>query len=1034
MISKTRKVHTKWASGALVVTSVTAVMVGSLSGVASAAPATTPATAITTAQSTYHTNTGTAVSITGTVTPGTTDANIQMTVTSGPDTPATPNAQVGANCTHTSPSTAYTCSFTPTHGAGTDVVKVYADNDGSNSFTSGDVSSDVTVTVSNGTPFAVSLAPSSQSTQTEAAGTCTNTAAYTATVTDSNGFPVTGFSVNVNVTENPSSAHLAECTPTGPPGGATGTGTLAFNAPTNGNGVASFSFDSDTAGTASVTATAGGASGVASQTFVSNIQNAAKTLTVVPKTFSGYNGSSVTYTATVKDGSGNALGGVVVSWQVANGGPDAFAPTTCGTTNSSGVATCTLNNANAAGTDNVTFWVNQTPGSAGPDSGEPQDTATATFTGPAPTPGAGSGVTCPDQTNGGAPAASCTLPTTQKSITYTATLISGGNPVANATINWTVTVGGGANSANVTPLSGQSTTDANGKATFTVTDSAPAAGNTITATAKVGPNTVGSATATYAAPAVSSLTLTPDPQTVTKGGTVSETVTVLDQFGVGVSGDSVSWSVAGRNSGKSGTVTTGANGTATISYTDTGVNPVANTDTITASDTHGKSDTATINFITGSTTATTVAVATNGVSAGVCPTTTSGSNTKTGVAGGSGDDVCAHVTNSDGTPLQGKTVTFTVDKGFVAAFGTSNASTISGGKTSVTATTDVNGNAFAHVASNTSGTQTVTATADAASGTGTVSYTAGAVRNVTLTPATATINPGSSQKFTAKVTDQFGNGVPGAEVAFTQSGAGSISGSSSSFALTDASGQASVTVTTLATDSGTGSVVADISGNGGGNQCTNAAGNPAGTATAGNCTATSTYTVKATATASSVTVNAANGRTGKLETASATVKDASGAAVANQVVQFTVSGANNANGSATTNASGVATFSYTPRSGGHDKITAIVNNGSTNPSGSKTIAIKQVMRATFSCASPKAHVVKCKLTTVPARSGLHVTLFRVLPHRNVAIAHGVTNQNGIVRFTVRNQPHGKRGYRAKVAGTATTTSTTTGRSVVFVKG
>jgi len=446
------------------------------------------------------------------------------------------------------------------------------------------------------------------------------------------------------------------------------------------------------------------------------------------------------------------------------------------------------------------------------------------------------------------------------------------------------------------------------------------------------------------------------------------------------------------------------------------------------------------------------------------------------------------VNGSPAAPVSGAVVTFTVaqtggpvDANDTEAVSPTSCTTDSSGTctTTFTDSAPVNGEQWTVTASiprqgaaNDTATSTITFH----------TATEGEARNITVAPASASQQSGGVQAFTATVTDRFGGPIQGVCVAWTESGPGRFTGNSftcgvtaedangnatqtDAACLTAANGQCSVEVTSQPSEVGSETITASIRTNNtdfGGNpvafECNAPAGfsyfNGVGTFTrvgttpnangannaqtgakAGNCTAQGTvsWTAGAPTGAASVTVSAANGRTGKLETATATVKDASGAAVANQVVQFSVTGANNATGSATTNASGVATFSYTPRAGGHDTITALVNNGSTNPSGSRTIAIQQVMKISLACGSPKKHVVNCKVTTVPARSGLHVTLFRVTSHGNVRVASGKTNSNGVVRFTVRNQPSGKKGYRAVLAGTATTTSAKSGRVVVFVK-
>jgi RHS repeat-associated protein len=62
--------------------------------------------------------------------------------------------------------------------------------------------------------------------------------------------------------------------------------------------------------------------------------------------------------------------------------------------------------------------------------------------------------------------------------------------------------------------------------------------------------------------------------------------------------------------------------------------------------------------------------------------------------------------------------------------------------------------------------------------------------------------------------------------------------------------------------------------------------------------------------------------TGTSQTLSATLKDSNGIAIPNAAVQFTVSGANSVTGTATTNASGVAIFTYSGTHSGNDAVQA----------------------------------------------------------------------------------------------------------------
>jgi hypothetical protein len=79
----------------------------------------------------------------------------------------------------------------------------------------------------------------------------------------------------------------------------------------------------------------------------------------------------------------------------------------------------------------------------------------------------------------------------------------------------------------------------------------------------------------------------------------------------------------------------------------------------------------------------------------------------------------------------------------------------------------------------------------------------------------------------------------------------------------------------------------------------------------------------------------ATNQAGEEHCVTATVTDAAGAPVAGVAVQFTVSGANTANGTVTTGADGTATFCYTGTTAGEDMIAAVAQGGN-NPRDTAT--------------------------------------------------------------------------------------------------
>jgi len=336
--------------------------------------------------------------------------------------------------------------------------------------------------------------------------------------------------------------------------------------------------------------------------------------------------------------------------------------------------------------------------------------------------------------------------------------------------------------------------------------------------------------------------------------------------------------------------------------------------------------------------------------------------------------------------------------------------------------------------------QTVTATAGSASGSSTITYAAPAptaAYSIGLAPPTANVNPGSSQKFTATVTDKFGNPVSGVSVSFTQSGPGSIGGASSATVTTAADGTAAVTLTTASSDSGSGSVTATIAT--AGTQC---ASNTTGTPPS-KCTATSTYTVAATATPSQLSLSAQSGvRAGHVEHLTATATNSNGTPAAGRIVRFFVSGANTATGSATTDASGHASFSYVAVHHGTDNLAAYVdtNNDSVREANeprafgtAHILAVEHPSIRLSTRALTRLHgLVTVHVTTHPAARFARV--------RYYIKRHGVyhliwtnhTGSTGHAHKSFRERAGRHLRFRVKVSRTATTTAGTSPSRAITV--
>jgi adhesin/invasin len=391
-------------------------------------------------------------------------------------------------------------------------------------------------------------------------------------------------------------------------------------------------------------------------------------------------------------------------------------------------------------------------------------------------------------------------------------------------------------------------------------------------------------------------------------------------------------------------------------------------------------------------------------------------------------EVCAVVKNATGEVLAGKSVTFTVSNGQVAAHG--GLTTTSG--TTYTATTNSAGVAFVDVASTKSGTQTVTATVDGQSGTGTLTYlgpTAAQAYKVAVDPATTTITPGTSQKFTATVTDKYGNPVPGVTVVYTQSGTGTVGSGSGGTTITGTDGTASVTVGTTATDTGTGTVTFSIGSAATvpANQCAT---------TGGVCSAVAAYTVANTgATALSLTPET-GAKIHTHETIHAVATKADGTPAAGVVIRFIVKGANSVTGSMTTGPAGRAGWSYLAAHHGTDKVSAWVdlnNDGSyqTNePPASATAHIKGIERPTISVVARGHGKVTVHVVSRPLakHATVHYFLKRHGSWHKIGTNH--TGHLGKAGKTFTRKIGRHLTFRAKVMTTPTnTTGTSSPRSV-----
>jgi trimeric autotransporter adhesin len=179
----------------------------------------------------------------------------------------------------------------------------------------------------------------------------------------------------------------------------------------------------------------------------------------------------------------------------------------------------------------------------------------------------------------GATAGTWTAPLTATSAKYTVSLLTAG-PVAvqDEPVTITVTWSGSVNAGDVTPVSGTDgtqiiKTDSNGRASITLTNSAPIDGAVATITATGTGATVTQQVITWAKAKSASVLVSPNASykaALKSANTV--TFTFLDSFGVPVVGDLIALSIAGANNAL-GTVVipsvkTDANGQVSYTWTD----------------------------------------------------------------------------------------------------------------------------------------------------------------------------------------------------------------------------------------------------------------------------------------------------------------------------------------------------------------------------------------------------------------------------------------------------------------------------------
>ena len=667
----------------------------------------------------------------------------------------------------------------------------------------------------------VSVSPASASVQVG------NTVQLTAAPKDANGNPLSGRTVTWS-SSNPSVATVD------------GTGLVT----------------SVVAGSATITATSEGQSGTASVT-VSSVPVAS--VAVSPATASLSVGQTAQLTATPKDANGNPLIGRAVTWSTTNGSVATVSATGLVTAAGAGSATITATSEGKSGTASVTVtpvtgqfaigdsvqttvaaWVRNT-------SQPPADPATGTppsviGTQPAGARGVVDSGPVLNTTPGGdgairyhvlfasgvsgwvvqgnlakivptVPVASVTVSPATASLTVGQTVQltatpkdANGNALTGRTITWSssdntiATVNGsgvvtgvgsggpvtitatsegqsGTATVNVTLAPVASVTVAPSSASIAITGTAQltatpkdASGNPLTGRAiswsssdntiatvngsglvtgvAAGPVTItatsegksGTASITVAGAPVASVTVTPASASVQAGQTQQLSATLKDANGNILTGRTVTWSSSNTS-------------VATVSSSGLVTAKVAGSATITATS-EGQSGTASV-------TVTVVPVA----SVTVAPAAPS-------VNEGTTVQLTANPKDANGNPLSGRVVTW-------ASSNTSVATVSSSGL----------------VTGKVAGSATITATSEGQSGTATVTVVHVAVASVTVSPATASVQVGSTIQLTATPKDASGNPLSGRVVTWASSNTAMATVSSSGLVTGVAAGSATITAT-----------------------------------------------------------------------------------------------------------------------------------------------------------------------------------------------------------------------------------------------
>ncbi len=806
-----------------------------------------------------------------------------------------------------------------------------------------------------------------------------------ATVKDSGGNPLSGVTVTF----------------TAPATGASGSFATSNTAITNASGIATSTVftANGTAGSYSVTAAVAGLSGTASFSLSNTVGTAASITATggTPQSATINTAFGSPLQATVKDSGGNPLSGVTVTFTApGTGASGSFATSNTAVTNASGIATSTGFTANGtAGSYSVTAAVSGLSGAASFSLSNTVGTA-ASIT-----------------ATGGTPQ-SATINTAFGLPLQATVKDSGGNPLSGVTVTFTAPATGASGSFATSNIA---MTNASGIATSTVFTANATAGSYSVTAAVAGliggagfslSNTAGTAAS------ITGTGGTPQSATINTAFGSPLQATVKDSGGNPLSGVTVTFTAPG----------TGASGSfATSNTAVTNASGIATSHVFTANGTAGSYN-VTAAFAGLSATASFSLSNTAGTASSI--TATGGTPQSATINTAFGSPLQATVKDSGGNPLGGVTVTFTAPgTGAAGSFATSN-----------TAITNASGIATSSVftANGTAGSYSVTAAVAGLSGTASFSLsntaaTAASIAATGGTPQSALINTAFGSPLQATVKDSGGNPLSGVTVTFTlpATGAGA-SFASSNTAVTNARGIATSSTLTANASAGSYSVIASVSG----------------------VATTASYSLtNKTGAATSITATAGTPQSAPINTAfgvalQATVRDAGNNPVQGITVTFTApnsgaSGSFASNGTAITNASGVASapaFTANGTSGPYTvAATAAGVTGSTSFSLTNTVGTPTSIAV--SSGSGQTTVIQTTfgstLQVVVKDAGRNpvagVTVTFTVPASGASATFGsgntaVTNASGIATSSVitANNTVGSYTVKASISGVSSTAS------------